>query len=74
MQNRDRQQSTEGVSLTARALKRRTATGLLGLVRRTAQDVAVKLAVWADDARNHEESLSLQSTLPALTTQKPSGG
>jgi hypothetical protein len=74
MQNRDRQQCTEGVSLTARALKRRTATGLLGLVRRTAQDVAVKLAVWADDPRNHEESLSLQSTLPALTTQKPSGG
>jgi hypothetical protein len=73
MQNPARQQNTKPVPFTTRALDKRATTGLFGLIRRAANDVAVKLAIWADDPRNHEDSLSLRSTLPALPTQEPSG-
>lgn len=74
MQNTDGQQNLKPVSVTARALdKTTTRSGLLSLIRGVAADIAVRLAVWADDPRNHEESLSLRSTAPALPTQEPSG-
>ncbi|MGW9437025.1 hypothetical protein [Streptomyces sp. NPDC055607] len=74
MQNPNGHQNTEPVPRTARVLVRRTTTGLLGLTLRAANDIAVRLAVWAEDPRNHEEALSLRSTSSALPEREPSGG
>lgn len=71
MQNPDHQQNPKLVSLTAGPPARKFTSGLLGLIRGSANDIAVRIAIWADDSGNHEESLSMRSTLPVLAAQEP---
>ncbi len=73
MQNPKRQQNAKSVPLGVQGLDSRTDSfGFRGFIRRAASDVAVRLAIWAGDAGNHEESLSLRSTSPAFTAHQPS--
>lgn len=67
MHNTTRNQTNGSASVPARIAARRTAgADCLGLIRSALSDVAVRLAVWAGDPRNHEEALSLRSTSSAV--------